>query len=419
NASGNWTTSVLTFAVSATAHWVTAKEVGVDPISAPWRFTVTQSSVTPEVRSVTGASGAVSNGGTTRDTQLTVTGSGTPNATISIHDENGFRGEYPINASGNWTTSVLTFAVSTTAHWVTAKEVGVDPISAPWRFTVTQSSVTPVIRSVTGAGGAVSNGGTTRDTQLTVTGSGTPSGRVLIYDGTASKGEFPINTEGNWTSSTLVFAVSATPHSVTAREVASGVSSDPWRFTVTQATPSLTIDTSSLALSGHMIRVDQLPTTPPANTYATRSALGGVPPYSYSVSNSNVVDIVASTGRIVSRHSGSATVTVRDSAGQTASYPVSVSNVYLMGAAIGFTWWTDANENAERWGGHVPSLAEWNLFRSVYGNVPPVSNDQAWSTDVASAFTRWVINPVGGQLAQKHTGLTGPNTAAGWVVIPN
>jgi len=399
NASGNWTTSVLLFAVSATPHSVTAKEVGVPPISDPWRFTVTQSSVAPLIRSVTGTNGSVANGGSTQDTQLTISGTGTPNATISIHDENGGRGEYPINASGNWTTTVLAFAVSATAHSVTAKEVGVPPISDPWRFTVTQSSVRPEIRSVTGVNGSVANGGTTRDTQLTISGSGTPNGRILIQDENGSRGEFAINSLGGWTTSALVFAVSASAHSVTAKDIASGlISAVAWRFTVQQATLPIVIDLTPVTLNGRLYTPGAAnPIAWPANTTVTRVPTSGMPPYTYSSSNAQVANS-RGNGLVTAERNGTAVITVRDNAGQTASYSVTVTGVIVC-TGLGNSLYTTAVANAQAIGKRIPSLGELREIHAQYRTNWPMGNAFYFSTDSAGGFPAriYILNLVTGE----------------------
>ena len=388
---------------------------GSFPVSDAWRFNVVLATA-PTISSIKDALGVeIPPNGTTFSTRVTLTGTAAVGQQVQIIDETTVLGTATATG-GTWshTVSSLTFYT----YSVKARGLyGSNPESEVRRFTVAEA-IRPDISSVRDSKDEIGNGGSTTDTAVSLTGTAAANQQVQILDNGVNKLTATVNTSGGWSSSLPGLALGG--HSVTAKGLYDSEPESLARtFTVRAPTPALVIDTSPLALSGHMIRVAQVPTTPPANTYATRTASGGSPPYSYSVSNPSALDIEANTGRIVSRHSGSSTVTVRDSAGQTASYSVSVSNVYLMGGAMGFTWWRDANDHAASVGGHVPSLAEWNLFRSVYGNAPPISNDQAWSTDVASALTRWVINPVGGQLAQKHTGLTGPNTAAGWAVIPN
>lgn len=73
----------------------------------------------------------------------------------------------------------------------------------------------------------------------------------------------------------------------------------------------------------------------PANASRQRVASGGVPPYTYTSSNSGVAS-VDGNGMVKSVSNGSATITVRDQAQQLASFNVTVQGVvrmYLMGSS--------------------------------------------------------------------------------------
>ena len=59
-----------------------------------------------------------------------------------------------------------------------------------------------------------------------------------------------------------------------------------------------------------------------------RSASNGIPPYAYTSSDPAVATVVTSTGVVRGVRNGSATITVRDAGGRTASYPVTVSRKY-------------------------------------------------------------------------------------------
>lgn len=95
-----------------------------------------------------------------------------------------------------------------------------------------------------------------------------------------------------------------------------------------QVVPPITVDPDKMVLNGLSVKSFWTRTGayPPGNSQ-TRAASGGVPPYTYSSSKPSVATVNES-GRVVGEGNGTATITVRDSKGTTASYTVEVSNVY-------------------------------------------------------------------------------------------
>ncbi|NTZ95577.1 hypothetical protein FCH79_09620 [Pseudomonas koreensis] len=77
----------------------------------------------------------------------------------------------------------------------------------------------------------------------------------------------------------------------------------------------LTIDESLLSLAAWNFRNQDLPPhTPPEGAFATRTAAGGREPYTYH-SSKIIVDLDETTGKVISRGNGRATITVTDSDG--------------------------------------------------------------------------------------------------------
>ncbi|WP_095129370.1 hypothetical protein [Pseudomonas sp. Irchel s3h14] len=99
--------------------------------------------------------------------------------------------------------------------------------------------------------------------------------------------------------------------------------------------PELTVDTSPLYLSGRNIsaRGTSLAFTPtgrdPSGTAFQRRVSGGVPPYIFEVSDTNVASVDKDTGLVRSEGNGSTTVVVSDASGQRKMFPVDVSNVFF------------------------------------------------------------------------------------------
>lgn len=176
------------------------------------------------------------------------------------------------------------------------------------------------------------------------------------------------------------------------RGASAPVASNATQFDVSPLKPTLTIDTSELVLSARFFRHGGVPTNPPAGAFANdRVASGGQPPYVYSVDNP-VVNIDAHSGRVISLKSGSARVTVTDSAGNSASYPVKVSGVLILfGTGLKNTF-TQCNQAASRLGGAIPSLALWGELRKNYGNVTHMEGGLSWASDSAGIAQRWAID---------------------------
>jgi hypothetical protein len=378
-------------------------------------------SVLPTITSVTDSKGNVANGGTTFDTSVTLAGKASPSQQVQILDGGTTKGNASVNTNGDWTL-VLT-ALSVASHNITAKALyGSNPVSAARTFTVA-TAVTPTITRVNDSKGNVANGGTTFDTSVTVVGQATPSQQVQILDGTTFKGNASVYTNGEW--ALVLTALSVASHNITAKALyGSNPVSNRWSFTVQAPIPPLTIDTSTLTLSGTIVRWTREPTTPPGGSFARRTATGGTPPYTYTVANSNIVDINAATGQVISLHSGQTTVTARDSGGQSVSYPVVVSNVRHIDGWNGFNTYRVCTSNAAGAGGVIPSVAEWNAFRATYGGTPNIpgtgANQPAWSRDSAGGNKIYCIVPNSGATS------TQPNVAIisgtvggsnGWAII--
>jgi hypothetical protein len=117
----------------------------------------------------------------------------------------------------------------------------------------------------------------------------------------------------------------------------------PVRTYTVKATPALEIDTTLMVLDGVHFYPAAAPYNPPYlatgylpdNAHQTREAQGGSPPYQYISSNPAVASIDSITGYVVSTGNGSATITVQDSAGETAGYEVTCQSVYELVATPG------------------------------------------------------------------------------------
>lgn len=226
---------------------------------------------------------------------------------------------------------------------------------------------------------------------------------VDIYDKEVFLQKVPVNLDGTW--SARVPSLSLGAHSLTAR--VAGITSTARTFTVEEAIPPLVLDESPANLQARLYILTSstqaaVPKFPNGSTI-TRIPTGGRPPYTYSTSNSAIVN-VTSSGLATPRANGSATITVRDQAGQSKQYWVTVSNV-LTAYLLGQLSWQAAN-TYQKPGGHQPSRAEFAEIRAQYDQTNwPVSAGFAYdlpywtgekSEDKPIGPFYWAIRPSDG-----------------------
>ncbi|MFJ2359115.1 hypothetical protein ACIOU7_12405, partial [Pseudomonas fluorescens] len=187
----------------------------------------------------------------------------------------------------------------------------------------------------------------------------------------------------------------------------------PVRTYTIKAALALVINTEPVSLGGWIFRSDHTPTNPPAGSFVDRQASGGVPPYQYSSSNSAAAEVNITNGRVISKGNGTAVITVRDSANQTVSYPVSVSNVYRIFGTSVFNTYTQCSNAAANQGGRIPSLAEWRSYISTYAGLTTESA-WCWAADSAGTGKRWAIYPATGETKALRDLGFGGDTANGY-----
>lgn len=117
-------------------------------------------------------------------------------------------------------------------------------------------------------------------------------------------------------------------HLFTARALyGGGLESSSWGVIVASA---LTIDTSTMVLSGLSVKANGYPTGRDSigNT-AVRIPQGGTPPYFYQSVHPTIAT-VDNAGKVVGMDNGSAVIRVTDSQSASVSYPVTISNIYTL-----------------------------------------------------------------------------------------
>ena len=336
NASGVWSLTVT--GLGSGAHSITATALyGAGQTSNAYTFTRLVDSK-PTITNVTDSRGPVANGGTTFDAQVTVTGTATPNRQVEVFDGAILKGTPTANASGVWSLTVT--GLGNGAHSITATALyGAGQTSNAHTFTRLVDSK-PTITNITDSRGPVANGGTTFDAQVTVTGTATANRQVEVYDGASFKGTPTANASGVWSLTVTGLAVG--PHSVTAQALyGSGQQSSARTFS---RVSQLVVDTSQLALAGkfYINVTGERPTSFPPGTSARRAASGGVPPYSYRSAQSSIAN-VDSSGLVVAQGNGTTSITVSDSTGQSATFQVTVSGVFVFRYSGSGQWYPPSN----------------------------------------------------------------------------
>jgi hypothetical protein len=197
NASDVWTRGIGGLAVGP--HSLTAKGVyGSNPVSAARTFTVANALV-PAITSVKDSKGIdIPQNGTTVDTTVTLTGTGTANRAVDIYDGTTLKDSAPINAQGIWTYTAASLSIAAHAFKAKAK-YGSETESAVRTFTVAAATV-PVITSVLDSKGiAIPQNGLTVDSSVKVSGTATPHQTILIYNNSVSTGGFATaDAQGKW-----------------------------------------------------------------------------------------------------------------------------------------------------------------------------------------------------------------------------
>jgi hypothetical protein len=392
NGSGDW--QHVFSNLNLTTYRLTARgDYGSNPESSPPRVFTVAAFVSPTITAVTDSVGTVGPNGTTYDTAVTVKGEATPREQIQMYDNGAPVGTpVSVNADKQWTTSVTGLAIR--SHSLTAKAMyDAVPVESPARNFNVAAHIAPTLTSVHDGISEIGNGGTTKRTSVTLRGNVTPNREVQVYDNNNPK--HTVRAVGDAWSTTL--AVGVGDHSLKVKAVSTGQESQPPRtFKVLPVIPPLTINQATMSLNAWHFRNSGLtPSNPPAGAYGDRSAQGGQPPYRYS-SNSNAAEVHPTTGRVISRGNGSATITVTDGANQSASYMVTTSNVEVVFGTGQFNTYTQCSNAAASMGGRIPSLAEWRSFISNYSGRGPIDR-WSWASDSAGFGKRYVIYPATGQ----------------------
>lgn len=232
---------------------------------------------------------------------------------------------------------------------------------------------TPTITWLRGSpsGQMIAPGGYTKETSVTLSGTASKGQQIEIRDGENPKGQAIADAvTGIW--QLLIHGLTVARHSLTAKAMdASGGTSKAWEFNVID---EMVIDRQPMILNGLSVKMPEWPTTGNDSIGNTqvRQPTKGLPPYSYASSDSTVAS-VSSDGKVTGNKNGSAFIVVLDSGGQSATYNVSVSNVYRLRineqpmTALRAVEWRESLQDAT----YCFDAAIYDMQR-VYGHTLPI-----------------------------------------------
>ncbi|MBC3366391.1 hypothetical protein HU806_25215, partial [Pseudomonas sp. SWRI154] len=355
---------------------------------------------TPTLTDIIDSKGTVV-GGSTVETSVTVTGTGSSGQQIQLLDGTANIGNpVPIPTDGTTWSTPLT-SLDAKAYSLKAKALyDSGQESTPKAFNVVDL-VTPTITSVRGqpSNAEIPNSGSTVETSVILTGAASVGLEVELFDAGTSKGGVTA-TGGTWTSTAI--AVALGPHSFIAKGVyGTEPESALWALTVEPAIPELVIDPSPVTLNAVHHRSHVTPSNPPPGAYVDRYATGGVQPCAYYSDNPEVAEVGISSGRVISKGTGTAIITAYDQMGQPAAYTVYCSNVlWYFGSGVRGNY-RDSRNAIQSQGGRIPTAAEYNLLRNNYSGINHGIGDwRNWILDPGGAplGKKYVINPLNGQV---------------------
>jgi hypothetical protein len=360
------------------------------PISQPRTFTI-GIATQPSITAVNDSLGPVANNGTTYDTEIAVAVSADPNQSVQLYNGTNAIG-LPISLDGDGAGAITLTDLTGTTYSLKARAIYGDQLESPaHNFTIKPHDAI-TLTSISHSGGELAEGGRTYDSSVTLKGRFTPLYDVQVYDNGGGKQIVPTGQNGAWTTS---LAIETGQHAVYVKALSTNQQSNTRNFR-RDPIPPLHIDTSTAYLSGYMVRHTSKPVTnPPAGAYLTRRASGGIPPYRYSTDNPAYLQVDVSTGRVIGVRNGGARVIVTDSRGSTASYSVSVQNVwYIANYGGGRHNLATMSATVNNAGGQFPAIGDYNNLRSVYGGDPGgYSYDFYWVADRHQWGSHWLLRP--------------------------
>jgi len=258
--------------------------------------------VTPVIVSVRDSKGEVANGGTTFDTTLDLSGTGTIDTELEILDGTTVLTTVRTDADGKWTTELTGLVPKGYSITANARD-GSDLVSQPRTYEVL-ANLTPIIEQVLDSRGPVASGGTTVDTTVTVSGKASPDQQIELFDGNVSKGKAATDNRGAW--SLAVSDLSVASHPLQAKALyGTGPVSEIWTLVVSAAVaPTISsIRDANGEVSPNGFTVDtQVTLTGAATANLEVEVFDGAATQGKATANANGIWTLPLTGLTVSRH---------------------------------------------------------------------------------------------------------------------
>jgi len=258
--------------------------------------------VTPVIVSVRDSKGEVANGGTTFDTTLDLSGTGTLDTELEILDGTTVLTTVRTDAEGKWRTELTGLLPKGYSITANARD-GSDLVSQPRTYEVL-ANLTPIIEQVLDSRGPVANGSTTVDTTVTVSGKASPDQQVELLDGSIRHGRAWTDNMGVW--SLAVSGLSVASHPLQAKALyGTGLVSGIWTVVVSAAlAPTISsIRDANGEVSPNGFTVDtQVTLTGAATAELEVEVFDGVAPQGKAKANANGVWTLPLTGLTVSGH---------------------------------------------------------------------------------------------------------------------
>jgi len=258
--------------------------------------------VTPVIVSVRDSKGEVANGGTTFDTTLDLSGTGTLDTELEILDGTTVLTPVRTDAEGKWRTELTGLVPKGYSITANARD-GSDLVSQPRTYEVL-ANLTPIIEQVLDSRGPVASGGTTVDTTVTVSGKASPDQQIELFDGNVSKDKAATDNRGAW--SLAVSDLSVASHPLQAKALyGTGPVSEIWTLVVSAAVaPTISsIRDANGEVSPNGFTVDtQVTLTGNATANLEVEVFDGAAPQGKAKANANGVWTLPLTGLTVSGH---------------------------------------------------------------------------------------------------------------------
>ncbi len=190
----------------------------------------------------------VANGGATRDSTPTLSGTAEANSLVIVRDGTTVLGSVTASGSGSWSFTPGT-ALSEGSHTfsITATDAAGNVSSSISSTAIIDTTVPVAVTGLTLANNngstaiAIPNNGVTNDTTPLLSGSGEAGARISVYDGTTLLGTATVGGSGSWSFITPALSNGAHTLNVTQTDAAGNVSP--------QASVTLRIDTVAPAAS--------------------------------------------------------------------------------------------------------------------------------------------------------------------------